>query len=59
MMNQPNNCACYTNGTGIEENYSIGNDHEGNSLLTGDGKGYKHKTFTLDAIETWGITYYS
>jgi hypothetical protein len=58
MMNAENNGLCHTNGEtgGLRE---IGNDEEGNSLITGDGKGSKdgHKRFTLQSMETWQIFY--
>jgi hypothetical protein len=55
MMNEKNNCRCYTKEN---SNYNVGEDSEGNSILTGDGKGTKDKFFTLDGIETYSLTYY-
>ena len=59
LMNAENNGVCYTNGCFLGEHYKVGVDGEGNSLLTGDGKGKNDssKTFTLSAIETWALTY--
>ena len=57
-MNSENNGLCWTNGC-VNEFYKVGVDGEGNSLLTGDGKGKEdyEKRFTLSAIETWALTY--
>ena len=59
MMNASNGGWCKTNNCDSSENYNIPNDHEGNSILTGDGKGQSDdwKKFTLEAIETWSVLY--
>ena len=57
MMNAPDNCYCFTNGR--NDYFKVPCDAEGNSVLTGDGKGKSDgsKTFTLAGIETWAISY--
>ena len=55
MMNAQDNCYCYTKG--YCDYFNVGEDNEGNSILTGDGKGTDYKKFTLAAIETWAVSY--
>ena len=55
LMNAPNNCLCLTKG--YLEYFNVKEDAEGNSILTGDGKGTQNKYFTLIGLETWKVLY--
>ena len=54
MMNAQDNCCCKTKGNC--DYFNVGEDADGNSILTGDG-GKGNRTFTLAAIETWAVSY--
>ena len=56
-MNGYHNGGCRTNGQGSDY-YCIPNDTDGNSFLTGDGKGKSDssKTFTLVEMEVFLLT---
>ena len=58
-MNAKDNMWCCTNGGGGFEHYNVQEDAQGNSKLTGEGSGQADsaKRCTIDALETWVITY--
>ena len=49
---------CRTNGH-MGDNYNVGTDSDGASVLTGDGQGKAdaYKNFTLEALEVWQVKY--
>ena len=58
-MNANDNVYCCTKGANGNEFFNVQEDACGNSMLTGDGSGKSIdiKTCTIDALETWVITY--
>ncbi len=55
-MNTPGNGKCHTESAN-NEYFNIPNDEEGNSVLTGEGKGYwnGNKRYTVAEIEVYRI----
>ncbi len=55
-MNATNNGRCHTDGVN-NEYFSVPNDEQGNSLLTGEGRGQwdGNKRYTVEEIEVFKI----